>query len=87
MTPDIQTTVETIWTQIEPFDAESREKIFWQIKQKLKKQPSNGTTKTKFRLTDLGGSMRGVYCDPDADDETRRKQIDDYIRGERDSWD
>lgn len=89
MSSETQVDIETIWHQIESLNSDNQKIILARIQQSMKteevKQPDE--EKPKFRITDLMGSMKGVYTDPNADDATRIKQIDDYIRGERESWD
>jgi len=84
--------IDDLYFEIQLLDPESQQELFNRIekiktRKQTRKAEKTAEQKPKFKLTDLRGSMRGVYTDPNADDETRRKQIDDFIRRERESWD
>ncbi|MDR0338000.1 MAG: hypothetical protein LBI18_13015 [Planctomycetaceae bacterium] len=72
MTSEIQTMIETIWTQIEPFDNLSRQQILRSIEKKLK------TNSSKLRISDFWGVGSEIW---------QHVNVNDYIRKERDSWD
>jgi hypothetical protein len=72
MIPEIQTVIETIWTQIEPFDSASRKQILRSIEEKLK------TSSNKLRISDFWGVGSEIR---------QHENVNDYIRKERDSWD
>lgn len=81
---NVPVSVEALVRQIEALDEKTKQELFRQLE--LAEKTAEVPKKTAFRITDLRGLGKGIYSTPDADESLQVKQIDDYIRTERESW-